>query len=100
MPDATVIGAVFTGLAGLLVAWTQLRATRSGTSSAEVRELRTERTRLSKQVDALRRWGIRLEVLLIEKRAELPNRPPQYDPDWGRPEDEEQPKRLRLVGKR
>jgi hypothetical protein len=101
--DATTIGAIFTGLSALLVGWTAHRSQRQTMSRTELREGRTERKRLARQVEALRRWGLQCEVLLIEKRIKpLPKRPPEYEVDWGLDtEDDEVPKRsLRLVGKR
>jgi hypothetical protein len=98
--DATVIGAIFTGLSAVLAAWAHLSGQRRNAAGAELREIRRERKRLQAQVDALRRWGLRLEVLLIEKRIDkIPRRPPQFDSDWGREDDEERPKRLRLVSR-
>jgi hypothetical protein len=97
--NETVIAAIFTGLGGVILAWSQMRTQRRGASTAELRELRAEDRRKQAVIDALRRWGIRLEVLLIEKRVEPPERPPQFDADWGR-EDEEPTggsKRLRVV---
>lgn len=101
LPDATVIAAVFTGLGGLILAWAQLRGQRSGASTRENRVLRAANKRQGAQLDALRRWGLRLELLLIEKRLNPPKRPPEFDVDWGRDEEEEpepgDSKRLRVV---
>lgn len=103
LPDATVIAAVSTGLGGLILAWAQLRGQKSGASTKENRVLRATVRRLEAQVDALRRWGLRLEVLLIEKRVNPPKRPPQFDVDWGRDEEEEpgpgDSKRLKVVSR-
>jgi hypothetical protein len=96
--DPTVIGAIFTGLAGVLVAWTQMRAQRSGTSGAELREGRRERRRLEGQMLAIRRWAIKVEELLRENGVTPPRRPAQFDLDWGREDDDEEPKSpVRLV---
>jgi hypothetical protein len=104
--DATVIGAIFTGLSAVLVAYTQLRAQRSGSSRRELRRLRRENRRLENQMLGVRRWGLRCEVRLIEERVKnVPRRPAEFDLDWGREadEDEEEPaggsKRLKLVSR-
>lgn len=96
-----MIGAIFTGLSAVLVAWANMRSQRSGVSGAELRAGRRERKRLEEQMLALRRWGLRCETRLVEERIEdIPRRPPQFDLDWGRePDDDEKPKRLRVVGK-
>ncbi len=101
--DATIIGAIFTGLSALLVAWANMRNQRSGVSGSELRAGRRERRRLEDQMLAIRRWGLRCETRLIEERVEdIPRRPVQFDLDWGRePDEDEGPKRsLKLVGKR
>ena len=99
--NPTAIGAIFTGLAGLLVAWTQLRAQRAGVSGAEIKAGRRERKRLEEQMLGIRRWAVKLEELLRERGVPgIPRRPPQMDLDWGREDEDEEPKRpMRLVGK-
>lgn len=103
LPDATVIAAISTGLGGLILAWAQLRGQKSGASTRELKLARAAVKRLEAQVDALRRWGLRLEVRLVEERLKVPPRPAQYDVDWGREVEEESPegdpKRMRLVGR-
>lgn len=96
--SSTLIGAVFTGIAGVLVAWTQLRAQGSGASRAEARESRRERKRLEEQMLGIRRWAIKCEERIRELGQMPPRRPPQFDLDWGRePEQDDEPTKLKAV---
>lgn len=100
MLNPTIIASIFTGLAGLVVAWTQLRAQRSGMTTSELREGRRERKRLEAQLLGIRRWAIRCEQTLIEKLGRAPKRPPEMDLDWGLDSDDEEPKSpVRLVSR-
>lgn len=83
-----MIVGILTGLSGVILAWGQTRGRTSGASRGALKQERTERRRLEKQVDALRRWGVRLEVRLVEKRLPTPPRPPEFEPDWGLEEEE------------
>lgn len=76
------IGAIFTGLASVIVALGSMLASRGRRSSDDIRLLRNDYKLIQKKFRAAMNHIFKLESVMEGKGYSVPGRPVELDPDW------------------